>query len=293
MQFLRRVEWVLASLLMFLSSVVLYLFVRKCTLLKIPNQFTNLAIFAIPLLAFLILAWAQKERLGLTSYQLMVVAFASVCFSYLGSVLSLKSIAAAPNPGYSLIISKSYVVFTAVASVFIFGSPLTLRSMLSIILIVAFSALIIINKPTKKKITSTNLWLWLSIGTFFCWGMLALASRYLISLGVGTLPRLIYIHAFVSFLLLAEIRVKKAESGKIGASQLLTLLFVGIASAGFAYFMQLGYSLAPNIGYISAVNASSIGAVTMLSAWLFRDELNLRKLIGVLGVTAGMVLLLI
>jgi drug/metabolite transporter (DMT)-like permease len=250
-------------------------------------------------LAFLIMALVQREHLGITPYQLLVVSLASIFFSYLGSVLSLKSIEAAPNPGYSLIISKSYVVFTAVASVFVFNSPISLRSVISIIMIIGFSALITLSKPTKKtkyaklKIPSTNLWLWLSIGTFFCWGLLAMASRYLISLGVGTLPRLIYIHAMVSFLLLAEIKIKKVTFKKLGIRHLGVLLFAGIASIGFDYFMQLGYSLAPNIGYISAVNASSIGAVTLLSAWLFKDELNLRKLIGVLGVTAGMILLLL
>jgi drug/metabolite transporter (DMT)-like permease len=286
-------DWILASLLMFVSSVVLYLFVRKCTLLKIPNQFTNLAIFAVPLVAFLVMSLIQKESMALSPYQIGVLFFAALFFSYLGSVLSLKSIEAAPNPGYSLIISKSYVVFTAIASVFVFGSPLTLRSIISIIMIIAFSALITVNKSAKQKATHSNLWLWLSIGTFFCWGLLAMASRYLISLGVGTLARLIYLHLFVSIMFIGEMVMKNMSVIKLGARQLWLLLFAGIASIGFDYFMQLGYSLAPNIGYISAVNASSIGAVTLLSAWLFKDELNPRKLIGVLGVTAGMIILLL
>jgi uncharacterized membrane protein len=286
-------DWILASLLMFASSVVLYLFIRKCTLLKIPPQFTNLSVFAVPLIAFLVMSLIQKESLVISPYQLGVLFLASLLFSYLGSVLSLKSIEAAPNPGYSLIVSKSYVVFTAVASVFVFSSPLSLRSIISIIMIIAFSALITVNKPTKKKASHSNLWLWLSIGTFFCWGLLAMASRYLISQGVGTLARLVYIHLFVSLLFLGEIGIKKVGVKKLRPHHLWVLLFAGLASIGFDYFMQLGYSLAPNVGYISAVNASSIGAVTLLSAWLFKDELNLRKLIGVLGVTAGMILLLI
>lgn len=287
-------DWILSSLLMFISSVVMYLLVRKCTLLKIPNSLTNLSMFLIPLLAFLGMAFFQKVDLAISTFQLIVILLASLLFSYLGSVLSLKSIESAPNPGYSLIISKSYVVLTAVASVFIFGSPLSLRSIISIILVIGFSALITIDKTKQKAHTShTSLWLWLSLGTFLCWGMLAIASRYLISLGVGTLPRLIYLHAFVSLLFLGEIKIKRLNLGSIDGTGWAIVLFSGMASIGFDYFMQLGYSLAPNIGYISAVNASSIGAVTLLSALFFKDELNLRKIIGVLGVTAGMILLLV
>lgn len=45
-------NWLLASSLMFLSSVILYLLVRKSSLVKIPSQFQNLAMFAVPLLVY-------------------------------------------------------------------------------------------------------------------------------------------------------------------------------------------------------------------------------------------------
>jgi hypothetical protein len=61
-----------------------------------------------------------------------------IFFSYLGNVFSLKGIEYSPNPGYSLIISKSYVVFTAIASIFIFSAPLTMKSVIAILLIVLF-----------------------------------------------------------------------------------------------------------------------------------------------------------
>jgi uncharacterized membrane protein len=66
---------------------------------------------------------------------------------------------------------------------------------------------------------------------------------------------------------------------------------MGITSTLFNLFMQIGYIYSPNPGYINAANASSISLLTLLSAYFFKDELNSRKVIGVIGVTAGLVLL--
>jgi uncharacterized membrane protein len=73
------------------------------------------------------------------------------------------------------------------------------------------------------------------------------------------------------------------------------LLFVGIGIlfAGFNYFMQLGYAVAPNIGYVNAINAASIALVAVGAAVFFHDDFTRKKFIGVVGVTAGLILLVL
>jgi uncharacterized membrane protein len=51
--------------------------------------------------------------------------------------------------------------------------------------------------------------------------------------------------------------------------------------------------LAPNVGYVNAANAGSISLITVLAVLLFGDHLSVRKAVGVAGVTAGLILLLI
>lgn len=51
--------------------------------------------------------------------------------------------------------------------------------------------------------------------------------------------------------------------------------------------------LAPNVGYVNAINAGSIAAVTIFAVLLFKDELTPKKAVGILGVTAGLILLLV
>ncbi|MCA9373069.1 DMT family transporter [Candidatus Woesebacteria bacterium] len=283
-------NWIIASLLMFFSSVALYLCVRKSNSLKTPQQLNNLAMFLVPVLVYLAIVLKTPTNFVLKPFEYALILVQAIFFSYLGNVFSLKGIENAPNPGYSLIISKSYVVFTAVASIFIFSAPLTVKSVISIVFIVVFSALITINKD-KNRAASNKQWLPYTIGAFFCWGFLALSSKYLLNEGVPILTRLILAMIVVTMLILGEIHHKKVAWQTISKQQLLTLLMIGLFGASFNYFMQLGFQLTPNVGYVNAANAASISLLTVASFFIFKDELTVKKMVGIFGVTAGLLLL--
>lgn len=283
-------NWIIASLLMFISSVALYLCVRKSNALKTPQQLNNLAMFLIPVIVYLVLIVRTPTNFLLTPFQYLLIVVQGIFFSYLGNMFSLRGIEYAPNPGYSLIISKSYVVFTAVASIFIFSAPLTMSSVAAIALIIVFSALITIDKD-KNRTDSNKLWFPYTMGAFFCWGFLALSSKYLLNVGVPILTRLILSMIVTTVIILGEILYKKVEWKKVSKDQITTLLLIGILGASFNYFMQVAFNLAPNVGFVNAANAASISLLTLASAFFFKDELTVKKMIGVFGVTVGLLLL--
>jgi drug/metabolite transporter (DMT)-like permease len=275
---------------MFLSSVALYLCVRKSNALKTPQQLNNLVMFLIPVLVYITLTLKIPTNFTLKPFEYLLILIQGVFFSYLGNSFSLKGMEYSPNPGYSLIISKSYVVFTAIASIFIFSAPLTIKSVIAIALIVLFSALITIDK-NKSRSTSNKLWFTYTMGAFFCWGFLALSSKYLLNVGVPILTRLILSMLVVTVLIFGEIKYKKVEWKKLSKDQLITLLLIGIFCSSFNYFMQVGFDLAPNVGFVNATNAASISLLTLMSALFFKDELTIKKMIGIFGITTGLLLL--
>lgn len=283
-------NWIIASLLMFVSSVALYLGVRKSNSLETPRQLNNLAMFFVPVLLYLLLAVRNSTSFTLQPFEYMLIFIQAIFLSYLGNVFSLKGMEYAPNPGYSLIISKSYVVFTVIASIFVFSAPLTLKSALAIVLILLFSALITIDKD-KDRVTSNKLWLPYTMGAFFCWGLSALTSKYLLNRGVPILTRLILSMMVVTVLIFGEVIYKKVEWRKLSKAQLITLLLIGFFGASFNYFMQVGFNLAPNVGFVNAANAASISLLTLMSAFFFKDDLTPKKMIGIFGVTTGLLLL--
>jgi len=284
-------NWIIASLIMFLASACLYLAVRKSSLQKLPTQFNNLAMFSVPLIIYLIIGISRGVSYSISLSNFIIIIFTSFIFSYLGNVASLKSIEISPNAGYSLVISKSYVVLTTIISLLFLGGELTLRKGVAIFLIVLFSGLVIIDPKKTKKVTS-NLWLYYTLFAFFAWGFLSLTIKYLSLHGVNTLVMLTYLYVFVTlFIVLETLKLKIDKS--IFVSGYKYFLSIGIFSALFNYFNFYAVSIAPNVGYVNAINASSISLVTVLSVLLFKDELSARKLIGILGVTGGLLLLLI
>lgn len=283
-------NWIIASLIMFVSSVAVYLGVRRSNVLKTPQQLNNLAMFLIPVLVYMVLAVRTPTSFTLKPFEYLLILIQGIFFSYLGNVFSLKGIEYAPNPGYSLIISKSYVVFTAIASVFIFSAPLTIQTIIAILLIILFSAIITIDRD-KNRTKSNTLWLPYTMGAFLCWGLLALSSKYLLNVGVPILTRLILSMTVTTVCVLGEILGKKVAWKKISKDQLITLFLIGIFGACFSYFMQVAFNLAPNVGFVNATNAASISLLTLLSAVFFKDEITVKKLIGIFGVTAGLLLL--
>ena len=77
-------NWIIASLLMFFSSVALYLFVRKSNQLKTPQQLNNLAMFLIPVIVYLVMVFTTHVRFGLTTFEYILILIQGILFSYLG-----------------------------------------------------------------------------------------------------------------------------------------------------------------------------------------------------------------
>lgn len=285
-------DWITASFLMFISSVIAYLFTRKATLLDLPVEIINLATFFIPIFLYIPLSIINKSTLSISPVFLFYIFIMSFFCSYITNVASLKSIKYAPNPGYSLILSKSYVLFTVIVAVLFFKSPLNFKSALAIVVIVLFSSLVMIGKTKLHKYSSSR-WIPYALISFFGWGMLSIGTKYLFLLGINIYQRLFYVAIFVSFFILTEMFFRKTKVKNLSLTSIGLLIMVGIFAALFNYFQIFALDTAPNIGYVNAINASSISALTVFSAILFKDEFTIKKFVGVIGVTAGLILLVI
>ena len=288
---LQPVNWIAYTLLMYFSSVALYLFVRKSGLVKVPLQLTNLVMFSMPLLLYVFIGVFTGVSFTLSWLHLLIVTFAAIVFSYGGNVASLKSIALAPNPGYSLALSRSYVLFTTIVAVLLLGQHVSLRHVSAIAMIVVSLALILINKPTKHA--TGQAWIVYALGAFFAWGLLSLTSKYLFLHNVQTMTFLIYLFAVATVCTISANKMDHTVFQNTTKAQAWLLLGIGICTALFNLGQFRAIQLAPNIGYVNAINAGSISLVTVFAVLLFKDELTKKKAVGILGVTVGLILLLV
>lgn len=281
--------WLFYAFLMFLASNVLYLLIRLAQKQKIAISFYSIFLFFIPSVIYFTLAQVTKTSLLLSTNHFLLVILAGLLWSYLGNFFSQKAISLAANPGYSLVIQKSYVVLTTIAAMFLFQAEFSYKKLIAILLILCFTALISI--PNKSKETKNYKWVYFSLLTNFCLAFGSLISKHFLNLGLEPFVYLFYINVLVStlnFFYFKKQQIKVDFSYK----KIALMIAIGIFSTAFNFSMQLAYKTAPNIGYVSAINVASIMSITFFSALLFKDELSKRKVLGILGVMISLVWLI-
>jgi uncharacterized membrane protein len=102
-----------------------------------------------------------------------------------------------------------------------------------------------------------------------------------------------YIYATVTVCIIIFDKVKPRQVTQLSRNAKWLLLVAGVSQMLFNLGQFQAINLAPNVGYVNAINAGSIAVVTVFAVILFKDELTKQKAIGIIGVTAGLVLLLI
>ncbi len=286
-------NWIIASFLMFFSSIIYYLIIKKAQVEKIESKLYMVANFSIPTLLYFFLARYNNINLVVGVRYIVAIFLISLFLNYIGSVISYFGMIEAPNAGYSVVVQKSYAIYTSIAAIFLFHSPLPLNKFLAILVIVFFTALLTIN-PSKKLSFKNYRWVVYSFIAFFCFGSLRLGNKLVISLGVPTLTLLFWAMLFTTLISLIDLLInKKSVKTKIDRKSLIILFGIGLSVSSFYYFAQVADVIAPNIGYSGAINAASNAFYTLIVALMFKDHLSWKKFLAILGVTAGIIFLVL
>ncbi len=282
-------NWAVATILMMFVSVCMYSLVRATKKYSVPPIINTFAMISLPVPLYALAVIAGHIHYSPSLQEIIVMVLQGLVLIYFGNLYALRGIESAPNPGYSVLISKMYVVFTAPASLLLFNSTLSQQSIVGIALIIGFSYLVMVEKKSVRK-TSSSTWVSSTLIAFFCFGGIALSSKYLLQSGVPILIRLLFPGILASILYLPE-----ANKGfrKIKWANQAILLLIGICfcSIAFNYLMQYAFAHSPNVGLVNAANAGSTALLAITSALIFHDHLSKRKLLGIAGVLCGVGLL--
>lgn len=284
--------WTIASSLLIFSSVCMYLAIRYLRSKQITNRQQSFYMFVPVALLFrgLYFVYPSNIRYGRAIFISML--FIYTIGSWIWNKCSVVWMNNSPNPWYSLMLSKSYVVISSTISVLLFGSHLWLSDSIAILMILWFWYLIIDN--TNTKVNKWNNRILPSIGALLSRSLLALSSVYYHNIGIHSNSINLRVFTIVSILLISEWLVQKQHfyiphTGK----EIWATIILVLSSFLFNRSTQVWYSLSPNPWYINAANASSIALLTICCSLLFKDELSRKKIIGIIWVIVGISILFI
>ncbi len=287
-------NWIILSFLMFFSSIVYYLLLRYSQILQIDRKVNFIANFSIPSILFLLLAVSRGVSLNPGIGVILASFFVALFLNFIGSVAAFRGMEQAPNAGYSVIIQKSYALYTSVAAIFLFNSPLPIYKYIAIVFII-FSLGIVSKSKNRSNVKYRGyFWVALSLVSFFCYGTQSLVAKYLISSGTPSVVYLFWNIFFTTIISLVDYAWHYRQIIFVPSKKnIFVLMAIGLSVSFFYYFKQVAEVAAPNVGYVNAINASSNAILILLVAMIFKESISKLKFIAVLGVIVGIVVLIV
>lgn len=284
-------NWISTTTIMFFASVLLYILVRELKKYNLPSSTINLGMLGLPLIPTTAMILASGQVVSLSVTELVAVFLSVLLFSFGGNIASIKGQNLAPNPGFSLIIQKSYGSFTIFLAPILFGSYLGFIDIIGAFIVFIFAGIIAID-DRKGLLRESNHWLGYTIIAYFLFGFQSVVHKYFLASGINIFELLLVMFA-VNMVISGMQSYKARKEVMIGTRIIFLLCGVGLLSFIFNFAMIEAYAGAPNIGFVNTANAGSIAALTVVSWLLYRDEINIRKIIGVMGVVFGLVLVFV
>lgn len=162
---------------MFISSIVFYLSVKKLQMLGVDKRIYTIANYAFPTIVFFVFAVINKFSLIYPIVLLVSFIVFRAVLNYIGTIAGYKSMEGAPNAGYSLIIQKSYAVYTLFAAVILYGSEVSWYKFALSGFILLCAAVVAYQKG--KKVNRINYqWVIYAVVAMVCFGTTSLSSKY-------------------------------------------------------------------------------------------------------------------
>lgn len=283
-------SWILASLLMFAFSISFYLAVKKLQTLNVDKRIITLANYVIPTIIFFFISVSQGQRIIFSLFFILSIMVLRVLFNYVGTIAGYKSMEEAPNAGYSLVIQKSYAIYTLFAAALIYGSEISMRRFLLCGFILFCASLVAFSKTTKT--IKSYRWVLYAVLTMFCFGSISLSSKYFAAQGIQPAPQLFWSCLLTLLITIGDSARVKLNLIRITREVGIYMVILGLSVSGLYFFKLTAELAAPNLGYVAAINAASNAVYTVLVAKLFGDSLSPKKLLAVIGMTIGLILLL-
>lgn len=133
-------NWFLLALAstFFLAGMMVFFRFASPQVDSATGLFYVLVVAAVALLAFLVFSGKPLA----VSQNVFLILLAAGLFSAVGNVFLFSSIASSPNPGYADAVAASRIVLLSIASIFLFGSGISLTGVIGVILVFAGVALL-------------------------------------------------------------------------------------------------------------------------------------------------------
>lgn len=284
--------WFLYSVAAMLAGAGYIVLGRKLTKLEVPIfAVLTWAMLATAIgAAFMANSWNVPLILPNNGKTTTVLILAALC-CFAGNAGELAAIVRAPNAAYVSAINKSYAAVTIFAAWWLFGSEVTWLKVAGSMVVVASMILVRAPWEQKKSDIADSGWIAYSLISFAGLAGLSLCSKYLMQGGMDRLIFLVLLASPVSAMFAAGWAVS-GKKGKWDFQKIALMAGIGVVAVSLNYFLYSAILMAPNLGYVNAINSAQVIVIAGASA-LLGDKLTFWRTLGIGGASFGLLLIAI
>ena len=127
-------NWIFAAIISSIAFAGIPLLLKKLTQYSLTSEIINFYFWLITSMTFLAFAIYRKSSFKIDKGSLVWFLVLSVV-AFFANYFSIIALKLAPNPGYVRAIQSANIVLITVSSIFLFGSTISIKTILGITLI--------------------------------------------------------------------------------------------------------------------------------------------------------------
>lgn len=136
-------------------------------------------------------------------------------------------------------------------------------------------------------------WIQLSFIVMFMWAFHDIVHRYLMKSGFNAIELVLYGIIPTAIAAIIYVYYKNIELKKPNITQGIIFIISGIISFIGFLLIRKAQLISPNMGYVNAITYSSVILTIIITYILFKDNLNIKSLIGSILIIIGLTLITI
>ena len=127
-------NWIFATIISSIAFAGVSLLLKKLTQYSLTPEILNFYFWIITSITFLAFALYKKSSFKIDKGSLVWFLVLSIV-AFVANYFSIIALKLAPNPGYVRAIQSANIVLITVSSIFLFGSTISIKAILGIMLI--------------------------------------------------------------------------------------------------------------------------------------------------------------
>lgn len=235
----------------------------------------------VTFLIFLILfLWKAKTYFSVNIFTIIAGIFQGVAIIYL-----TKSLDESANPGLVMSVFRTQAILTTILAVFLLNANLSFDKIIAMIFVIG--GVYLATSKNKKSNNTSNNWIVAALVAAVSMSIKDICLKKTLLKNTDVINIIFYSFLTQIIILYFYTSVVKKKKIEFKKTTWKTSVLSGSSFAAYIMLLTLASKLAPNVGYVKAIDTMGVLLTIIASRYMFDAPVSKENMIGVLIIIAS------